>query len=231
MAETPRLPLETLQTLAKVRRDLYGLLSSAYIHIPEIKVFELGWEPAMELLKHPQEGSDQIFKEVQKGLNLVKPYGPEKARTDETLRNLSRDWTRLFRGIDRNGILPPYESLYRKERLQRKPAQEINRLFSGMGIQVPEEWHQPSDYIGVELDFMRLLCEKEFRLRNDGDRDALQEAVGAESSFLEDHLALWVPAFCTRMLEEAREAYYLGIAHLTSGLVGFDRLWVPRLFN
>ena len=76
---------------------------------------------------------------------------------------------------------------------------------------------------------MRLLCEKEFHLRGDGERIALRQAVEAERSFLENHLALWVPIFCKRMLEEAREAYYLGIAHLTLGLVGFDRLWVSRL--
>ena len=231
MAKSHQLPIEKVQSLTKARRDLYGLLSSTYVQIPESKVFELKWEPASELLKDPQEGCGKVFKEIQKGLNLVTPSSPEKDRIDETLRNLSRDWTRLFRGTDRNGVLPPYESLYRPERLQKKSAQEINRLFSGMGIQVPEEWHQPSDYIGVELDFMRLLCEKEFRLRNEGEPNILREAVKAETSFLEDHLALWVPIFCKRMLEEARESYYLGIANLTSGLVGFDRLWVPHLLT
>jgi anaerobic sulfite reductase subunit A len=100
-----------------------------------------------------------------------------------------------------------------------------------MGIQVPEEWHQPPDYIGVELDFMRFLCEEESRRRDDGEQNALREAVEAEKSFLENHIALWVPIFCERMLEEAREEYYLGIAYLTLGLVGFDRLWISRLLN
>ena len=184
------------------------------------------------MLRYLQEGSEEAFKQIQKGLDLVKSYGSKKDRVDEEiLRNLSKDWTRLFRGVVRDGILPPYESLYRVVRLQKKPAQEINRLFSKMGVQVLEEWHQPSDYIGVELDFMRLLCEKEFRLRDNGELNALREAVEAEKSFLEDHIALWVPIFCKRMLEEAREEYYLGIAHLTLGLVGFDRLWVSRLLN
>lgn len=232
MAKSHQSTLETEYALAKIRKDLYGLLSSAYIQLPEMKTLELGWEPASELLKYPRAGSEEVFNQIQEGLNLVKPYGPEKGRNrEETLTSLSRDWTRLFRGVDRNGMLPPYESLYRPERLRKKPAREINRLFSGMGIQVPEEWHQPSDYIGVELDFMRLLCEKEFRLRRDRERIALREAVEAERSFLEDHLALWIPIFCMRMLEEAREPYYLGIARLTSGLVGFDRLWVSRLLK
>jgi TorA maturation chaperone TorD len=230
MAKPDQPTLETLKTLTKIRRDLYGLLSFAYIQLPEMKTLELTWESAVVLLRYPQKGSEKAFKQIREGLNLVNSYGSKKDRIDEEiLTNLSKDWTRLFRGIDRNGIVPPYESLYRKERLQRKPAQEINRLFSKMGIQVPEEWHQPSDYIGVELDFMGFLCEKESRLRNDGEPNALREAVETEKSFLEDHIALWVPIFCKRMLEEAREDFYLGIAHLTLGFVEFDRLWVPRL--
>jgi TorA maturation chaperone TorD len=232
MAKPDQPTLETLKTLTKIRRDLYGLLSFAYIQLPEMKTLELKWESVVELLRYPQKGSEKAFKQIREGLNLVNSYGSKKDRIDEEiLTNLSKDWTRLFRGVDRDGMLPPYESLYRPERLRKKPAQEINRLFSGMGIQVPEEWHQPSDYIGVELDFMRLLCEKELRSRNAGKRNTLREAVEAENSFLEDHLALWVPIFCKRMLDEAREAYYLGIANLTSGLVGFDRLWVSRLLD
>jgi TorA maturation chaperone TorD len=232
MVKSHQPPLETQHTLAKIRRDLYGLLSSAYIQLPELKTLELKWEPAVELLRYPQAGSEKVFQQIQTGLHLVKPYGSKKDRTDEEiLTNLSRDWTRLFRGVIRDGILPPYESLYRPKRSQKKPVQEINRLFSKMGVQVPEEWHQPSDYIGVELDFMRLLCDKEWRLRNHEEQSALREAVQEEKSFLEDHIALWIPVFCERMLEETREEYYRGIAHLTLGLVGFDRLWVSRLLD
>jgi TorA maturation chaperone TorD len=197
-----------------------------------MKTLELRWEPAVELLKYPQVGSEEAFKQIRKGLNLVELSGPKKDRTDEEiLKNISKDWTRLFRGVVRDRILPPYESLYRAGRLQKKPAQEINRLFSKMGIQVPEEWRQPSDYIGVELDFMRFLCDKEWRFRNHEEQSALREAVQEEKSFLEDHIALWVPVFCERMLEEAREEVYRGLAHLTLGLVGFDRLWVSRLLD
>ena len=232
MAKIRQPTLETVQTLPQIRRDLYGLLSTVYIQLPEKKTLKLKWEPAVELLRYPQKGSEEALKQIHKGLKLVHSYGSKKDRPDEDiLTNLCKDWTRLFRGIDRKGLLPPYESLYRPERLQKKPAQEINRLFSEMGIQVPEEWHQPSDYIGVELDFMRLLCEKEWRHRDNGERNAIREAVEAEKSFLEDHLTLWVPIFCKRMLKEAREEYYLGIAHLTLGLVGFDRLWVSRLLD
>ena len=232
MAKPHRPPSETLHTLSKIRRDLYGLLSSAYIQLPKKTILELKWEPAVELLRYSQKGSEEAFTEIQNGLNLVKSYGSKKGRNDEeSLKNISKDWTRLFRGVARDGILPPYESLYRPERHQRKPAQEINRLFSEMGIQVPEEWHQPSDYIGVELDFMRFLCAKEMRLRDDGEPNALREAVEAEISFLQEHLALWVPIFCKRMFQQAHEDYYRGVARLTAGLVAYDGIYVRTILS
>jgi TorA maturation chaperone TorD len=226
----PHLPtLETRHTLSKIRRDLYGLLSSAYIEMPEKTTFELRWEPAFELLRNPQKGSEEAFKQIQKGLNLVNSYRLKKNLPDmETLKNLSKDWTHLFRGVVRNGILPPYESLYRAGRLQKGPVQDINRLFSKMGVQIPEEWHQPSDYIGVELDFMRLLCEKELKMWKESGANLTLEVVEMERSFLENHLGLWLNDFCQKMVEQAREDYYRGVARLSIGLVEYDRVYTKK---
>jgi TorA maturation chaperone TorD len=232
MTKSHRPAFETLHTLSKIRRDLYSLLSTAYIQLPEKKILELKWEPAFELLRYPQKAEEEALSQIRNGLNLVKSCDLKKSRNDEEiLENISKDWTRLFRGVVRDGILPPYESLYRPERLQKKPAQEINRLFSEMGIQVPEEWHQPSDYIGVELDFMRLLCAREEHEREKKDTDALHQVLKLECSFLQEHLALWVPLFCEKMFQQANEDYYRGVARLTTGLVGYDKNYVRTLLS
>lgn len=230
MAKPHQPSLETLQAVTRIRRDFYGSLSSAYIQLPEKKILGLKWEPAAELLRYPQKGSEEALTEIQHGLNLVKSYGSEKGRKEEEiLKNLSKDWTRLFRGVVRDGMLPPYESLYRPKKLRRTPVREINRLFSEMGIQVPEEWHQPSDYIGVELDFMRLLCEREEQERERMEMDALRQVLKLEYSFLQEHVALWVPLFCEGMFRQAHEDYYRGVSRLTTGLIGYDRLHVRTI--
>jgi TorA maturation chaperone TorD len=232
MAKSRQPASETLLSLSKIRKSLYGILSSLYVQLPQKKILELKWDPAVELLRYPQEESEEAFARIQSGLNLVRSYGSEQGRNDEEiLKTISKDWTRLFRGVVRDGILPPYESLYRPERLQKKPAQEINRLFSEMGIQVPEEWHQPSDYIGVELDFMRLLCEREEKEREKMERDALREVLKLEDSFLEEHLALWVPLFCEKMFQQAQDDYYRGVSRLTTGLVRYDKTYVRAILS
>jgi TorA maturation chaperone TorD len=230
MAKSHRPALETRHTLSRIRRDLYGFLSSNYIQIPEKSILGLKWDFVAELFRHPPKGTKTPLKQIQTALNLITSYGSKTNLPDEEiLESLSRDWTRLFRGVVRDGILPPYESLYRTKNPHKKPAQEVNRLFSKMGIQIPEEWHQPSDYIGVELDFMRFLCEKEIQLLDRGEPNTLQEVVEAENSFLGQHLALWVPIFCEKMFLQANEDYYRGIARLTNGLVGYDGIYVKAM--
>ena len=224
--------VETCRSLARCRGDLYHLLSSAYIHVPEKKTLEFAWEPAAELLSFPQERTEAALQHIDKGLKLIKLYGSRNNPLDEkTLTNLSKDWTRLFRGVERDGILPPYESLYRTGKLQEKPAREIHRLFSQMGIRVPDEWHQPQDYIGVELDFMRLLCSREFEACEKQEKKSIVEAVKAEKSFIEHHLGAWASKFCEKMGEQAREDYYRGIAKLTVGLIEYDRSYTKTLIS
>jgi TorA maturation chaperone TorD len=222
-AETVLSP-EDCRALARIRADLYSLLSSAYLHIPATEMLERGWKPAVDLLRFPREENKVALQSIDRGLNLIRPYGSGgRVLEEKTLTNLSRDWTRLFRGVEKEGILPPYESLYRTGKLQEKPSREIHRLFSHMGIRVPDEWHQPPDYIGVELDFMRLLCSRELEAYEKQETKALSETLHEEQAFVENHLGAWVPQFCEKMFSEAREDFFRGIAHLTTGFIAYDR--------
>ena len=223
--------MKNYRELAEYRSNLYALLASVYIQIPERKTLSLHWEPTLKLLEFPQKEAEKSLQEIEEGQRLIKDYiSRENISCEERLINLSKEWTRLFRGVDIKGPHPPYESLYRTGKLQDKPAQEINRLFSKMGIRVPEEWHQPSDYIGVELDFMHLLCAKEREAWEEKHIGSVHEISEIEKSFLENHLGLWIPIFCGKMIELAREDFHKGIARLTKGLIRYDQIWTPHLF-
>jgi TorA maturation chaperone TorD len=218
--------------LAEYRSSLYALLASVYIQAPTRTTLSLNWEPILKLLGFPKKGAEKSLKDIEKGLRLIKDYVLKKDLLgEEGLVDLSKDWTRLVRGVDIKGLLPPNESLYRTGRLQEKPVQEINRLFSKMGIRVPEEWHQPSDYIGVELDFMHLLCEKEKEAWEKNQSDSVHEIAEIEKSFLENHLGLWAPIFSEKMIEQAREDFFRGIGRLTKGIVGYDRIWTLHFLH
>jgi TorA maturation chaperone TorD len=224
--------VEIYRDLAGYRSNLYGLLSSVYIQIPDGKTLAIDWEPASKLFEFPTEGAKEVQKEIGKGLRLIGDYVSKKdLHPEKCLINLSKDWTGLFRGVNAKGLPPPYESVYRIGRLQEKPSQEIHRLFAKKGIRIPEEWHQPPDYIGVELDLMRFLCKKEQETWERKRLDSVYEVLEEENSFLENHLGLWISIFCEKMAKEAHEDFFKGIARLTTGLVGYDQVWVPHLFD
>ena len=69
---------------------------------------------------------------------------------------------------------------------------------------------------------MRLLCEKELGASKE-EESSVEEVTGIERSFVENHLGLWLPAFCEKMMMEAQENFHRGIGHLTLGLVEYDR--------
>src|SRR4030042_1838742 len=220
------------QTLSSDRTNLYGHFSSVYIQIPDQGTLMLDWDPAFRILDLPLEGAEEAQQEMREGLRRIRDYlSHQKLHFKKSLINLTKDWTHLLRGVDKGGPLPPYESVYRTGRLQNKPAQEVYRLFSKMGIRLPEEWHQPPDYVGVELDFMRLLCQKERTAWEKNNLELIREVVGEEHSFLENHLSLWIFDFCGEMVKQSQEEFFRGIARVTSGFVGYDRLWTSHLLQ
>jgi TorA maturation chaperone TorD len=100
-----------------------------------------------------------------------------------------------------------------------------------MGIRVPEEWHQPPDFIGVELNFMHLLCTKEQESWEKNQLGSVYEVAQIENSFLQKHLGLWVPIFGDKMIEQAQEDFFRGIGELTKGLIEYDLIWTSNLFH
>ena len=78
---------------------------------------------------------------------------------------------------------------------------------------------------------MRLLCERERQGREKMEMDGLRQVLEIEKSFLEEHLALWVPIFCEKMLQQAHEDYYRGVARLTTGLVAYDGTYVRTILS
>jgi TorA maturation chaperone TorD len=83
----------------------------------------------------------------------------------------------------------------------------------------------------VELDFMRLLRDRERHGREKMETDALRQVLDIEKSFLEEHLSLWVPIFCERMFQDAQEDYYRGLARLTTGLVAYDETYLRAILS
>lgn len=111
----------------------------------------------------------------------------------------------------------PWESSYANDDqlLFQESNGQVKRCYRAYGLEV-SNGNFPGDHISTELDFLRLLAERERAL---GWPDApvghdLARVLDDHRHFIEDHPARWLPQLCRR-LEGQRSAYYLPLAQMT----------------
>ena len=210
--------------VAEARSRVYDLLSALYLELPSLKLLQSVFGAEFE-----RQLSSVVSKfgvgEMKQGLKLIASFVVtfKEQPEEEVLRRVSIDRTRLLRGADpRHSPPPPYESVYREGRLWGKSTVEVSQTYGRLGIKLPEAWTEPPDYIGIELDFMRLICLRGRKAWQAGSADKALEYLEAGRDFLKKHIVLWVPGFCEEMYNRAELNFYKGIARLTRGFVEYD---------
>jgi len=210
--------------VAEARRQVYDLLSALYLELPNLKMIQsiFGAEFKREL---SSAVSNFEADEIKEGLTLIACFitAFKEQSTEEVLKRISIDRTRLLRGVSqKHSPPPPYESVYRNGRLYSESTIEVSQIYCRLGITLPETWTEPPDYIGIELDFMRLICQGEKEAWQTDSFDKALERLELGGDFLKKHILQWVPRFCEEMCNKAELDFYKGIAHFTSGFVAYD---------
>jgi len=210
--------------LAEARSRVYDLLSALFLELLTLKLLR-----GVFSAKFERQLSSAVSKfgvgEMKQGLELIASFVAtfREQPEEEVLRRVSIDRTRLLRGVGpEHSPPPPYESVYREGRLWGKSTVEVSQTYGRLGIKLPEAWTEPPDYIGIELDFMRLICLREKEAWQAGSADKAVEYLEAGRDFLKKHIVLWVPGFCEEMYNRAELNFYKGIAQLTRGFVEYD---------
>jgi TorA maturation chaperone TorD len=211
---------------AEMRSQVYALLSHLYI-VP----------PDQEFVKHLQGGGmatafnalliEEMPDVIQDGVRQIRAYLSDCAMlpADQVLEDLAVERTRLLRGIKRGyGPPPPYESVYKAEESDGiwRTIAEIKRCYAAAGAGLPADSGEMADHIGLELDFLRYLAEKETQAWRSGREAEADQWREREDSFLRDHIVTWVPRFCDLMCADATLGFYQGLAAVTKGFVLYD---------
>ena len=216
--------------VAEARSQVYGLLSALYLELPNLKVLHSVFDAEFER-QFTSAASRFEAGEMKDGLKLIASFVTafrDKPRT-EALKRISIDRTRLFQGVNpEHSPPPPYESVYRDGRLWGKSTVEVSQIYGRLGVKLPEAWTEPPDHIGIELDFMRLICLSEMEAWQAGYTDKALEYLEAGTDFLRKHVVQWVPVFCEEMYNRAGLDFYRGIAQLTRGFVEYDSRLADR---
>ena len=210
--------------VAQARRSVYEMLSAYYLELPDHRMVNSIFDPDFD---RRLSTVASVFEtgEMREGLRLISNFisSFRNEPQEEILRRIAIDRTRLFRGIsEKYSPPPPYESFYREQRLRGETSAEVYRFYSKFGVTLPEEWTESPDYLGIEIDFMRLLCQREEETWLNNEPEKALEFLRAGMDFLKDHLLKWVPSFLDRMYEMAGLDFYRGLAKLTSGFLKYD---------
>lgn len=153
------------------------------------------------------------------------------ASGDEALRiDLAADYNRLFLGMGPHPA-PPYESVYTSPEglLMQDARDEVLAAYRDQGLDAPDNFNLPEDHLALECAFVAELAARTAAACERGDREAVEELIAFQRAFVEEHLAAWIPAFCSDVEERARTSFYRGLATLTFEQVNADRAVLAEL--
>lgn len=220
--ETTGISAETLGTdeeLAGImdqRANTYMLLSRLYLkEIDEPLLHEL------HDMVFPMNTGDG---DVDEGYLLIATYLSNL--WTESLTELAVDYARSFlgNGVDAFAAAYPYESVYTSEKrlLMQDARDEVLAIYRSFGIEKQKDWGEGEDHIALELEFMRVLCERTSKALRAGDADEAARLLLAQRNFMHDHLVTWVPMMTADLRRFTQTRMYEGLACLTDGFLRTD---------
>lgn len=133
---------------------------------------------------------------------------------------LEADFDALFVGPGRMHACP-YESVYRSlEGLTfEAETMQVRRFYAEHELQAPAFNREPDDHIGLEVAFVGHLCIAALGALDDDDSARAHHLVSSARLFVGQHLGVWAPDFCGRVIDNADTPFYAGVGHLLLGLI------------
>jgi len=206
--------MEELLNQQQARINFYALIS-------RLLMFEID-ETLLETIEN-DENIMSFFPSYQKwdkreGLNhkdLIEQY-------------LNVDFTNLF-------LLHmiPYESFYRREDQQMETGGEnaVVQLFAEQDFHVDlaEARAVSVDHIGIEFEYMYMLCDAERKALEANDLNSACELAKMQKNFLQEHLLEWAPMFLINMKLEANTALYFDVADIALEFMMNDFQYLSEL--
>jgi TorA maturation chaperone TorD len=132
-------------------------------------------------------------------------------------------------GLLVSGNCPPYETEYinSKYAFQRSNGvADISGFYHAFGLTTSDEYPERPDHIVLELEFMATLIGLERRARAEKPHfrtDRQQVCRAAQSRFLQQHLAWWIPAFAKLLGKQNLQQFYAAAGVFLTALIPAER--------
>lgn len=131
--------------------------------------------------------------------------------------NMRTSYAALF-GHAVRGACPLYEQEYGRGEIVQQASElaDIAGFYRAFGLEPNRAAMERIDHVSVECEFMSVLCVKEaFGLQSE-NAELGDTSSDGRRAFLRDHLAQWLPAFCSRVSKADSDGPYARTAALAS---------------
>ena len=206
--------------LANARSRIYGLLSLVYRR-----------EITADVL-HELRQTEFVQGLSELGISISEEWFSGEER--EVLEALAVEYAQLFLGPGPH--ISPHESVHRRDDERSgapwgRSTVEVKQFVEWLGLTYREDYHDLPDHIGVELECMQKLAEREAGAWSTGNEEEAYRCLRLERQFTEEHLARWVPTFCDRVVQETGPSFYQEMARLTKVWISEDQGQVGALLE
>ena len=210
---------------ARRRARVYEMLVMVFGRVPDADL--IGRMQSAEFRGLVQAFGRAGSKELKKSAVLIDTYLTGAAGREEAavVEELSVDRTLLVRAPGESGLKAPYEGLYQKEKSKGGAPLAVKTFYRRAGLLPGEAVNESPDFLGLELDFMKHLCQREAdRWETSGEA---AETIGLEHEFLTKHLGSWIGEYCRLAAALAKTDFFRGclglLAAVTAGEAEFLR--------
>ncbi|MBI5354835.1 MAG: molecular chaperone TorD family protein [Candidatus Aenigmarchaeota archaeon] len=196
--------------MLKVRGELYAVLSNLFMRPPTRtfeKDFREGILPFLLKIRDIAKG-EEWDESIEAGISLLEKW------SFNSKGNVGTEFTKLFRGLRKTGIPPPYESVYAgEEQVMGDVSDSVKSFYKEAGLKLADSFQgEPPDHIGFEIFFLGYLCNKE--LEDDNTKKI-------KARFMQEHLMRWAVPFL-RKVQQSGSEFYGGVSMITEGILRME---------
>ena len=202
---------QALAEMAGSRAHMYDLMVRVFNQLPD----------AAFLKKIENREFENMFREFS-GAAHIRNYRlwMQKNSPETIIKELSVDRTRILRGTGPRDLKPPHEGCYKMDCDLGSAAIQVRCFYRTAGLMPDATVSESPDYLCVQLDFMKHLCQREQHCRS-AKQDAAENGA-CQEAFLKKHLGSWVGDFCEQVQKYALTDFYRGFALILNDFIKRD---------
>lgn len=207
---------ELAAVAAGEREDIYRFLSGLYLRPPSDALLEIILDGSITTIFRDDEEMSAFVKAASGMANIKDELEAEHAS--------------MF--ALPSGVIP-HEAVYldKEKRLGGRVTMGVRQFYERAGTDISEDCIEMPDHIGMELEFMGLLCRLEKKFREKSDRSSLRKCIEFQKAFLAEHLLKWAHQCCEKVIEKSAYGFYKAIAHFTNEFLKDEEKYVSELYR